>query len=240
MIPAKIMQEEYRRGLNRINTSYEQNMGVIDADAFINSAIDAVFENIAIKFERDTLMRNHLRQLEVKKKKLKAKKVDKDTSKVDYPENFYMLTRQFAKACKEGCTEERVIDLYMIQTSDLSQSLRDPNWKPSFEWEQALVEDAANSLLIYHNCEFDIKEVEIDYLRKPKHIATPSLLQTGCDYVVNGKTITADINFEIDSTALWRSIIRVAIVMTLVAMGDPIDYQLEMSNAMSLDKIFIA
>lgn len=235
------MQEEYRRLLNRINTSYEQNIGVIDADAFINGAIDSVFENIAIKFEGNTLVRNHLRQLEVKHKKIKTKKVDKDISRIDYPDNFYMLTRQFAKACKDGCTEEKVINLYMIQTSDLNQSLRDPNWKPSFAWEEALVEDAGNSLLIYHNCEFKIKEVQIDYLRKPKHIATPSLLKTGCDYVTSdGKTITSDINFEIDSTLLWRHIVRVAVGNTLVAMGDTSDYQANLANTMALDKIFLA
>lgn len=238
MISARLIQEEYRRHLNRVNSGYDTRIGTIDADAFINEGIDVVFENLATKFEYNSLIRNHLRQLEVKKKKIKTKKLDKDSSSIDYPKDLYMLTRQYVLACKEGCDTERLIDVYVIQTSDLTQSLKDPNWKPSFEWEQALAEDAGNSLIIYHNCEFDIKSAEIDYLKKPNHIATPSLLKN-CDYVRNGKTISSDINFEIDSTYFWRKAVQLAVLNTQAALGDVQDYQTQFNNIMTLDKIFI-
>lgn len=238
MVLATKIQEEYRRHLNRVNASYDQRIGIIDADGFINEGIDIVFENFAYKFETNTTLRNHLRQLEVKGLKRDVIKRDKDSSIIEYPEDLYMLTRQYVKACKDGCDTEKVLNLYIIQSSDLTNSLKDPNWKPSFEWEQALAEDAGNNLIIYHNCEFNIKTVEIDYLKKPIHIATPSLLKT-VPYVKDGKTITKNIDFEVDSTFFWRKAVRVAVLNTKIALGNRVDYETELQAILALDKIFI-
>jgi hypothetical protein len=241
MISAKRIHEEYKRHLNRVNADYDTRIGTIDADGFINESIDIVFENLAAKFETNTLVRNHLRQLEVKNYKPEVFKLDKDSSYIKYPENFYMLTRQTLKACKENCSEDRVIDLYMIQSSDLSQSLKDPNWKPSWEWEQALVDDTGDSLIIYHNCEFDPKEVTIDYLKKPNHIATPSMMKNGTKYISSetGQVLTSDINLELDSTFFWRKVVQVAVLNTQLSLGDFQDYQAQLNNILNLDKIFI-
>lgn len=242
MIPAKVLQEEYHRQLNRINAEYNQRISVIDSDGFINEGIDTVFENLAIKFESNSLVRNHLRQLEIKKFTYKPKqivKVDKDTSKVSYPKEFYLLTRQSLVACKEHCSVERVLDLTMIQSSDLNSALKDPNWEPSYEWEQALVEDAGNDLYIYHNCKFNIKSVEIDYLKKPNHIATPSLIKNGASYIKNGKTISEDINLEVDSTYFWRKAVQVAVLNTKAALGDVQDYNAELNTILVLDRLFL-
>ena len=240
MISAKSIQEEYRRHLNRIYADADQRINVIDADGFINEAIDLVFENYAIKFESNSFLRNTLRQLEVKKYKYKPKnitKVDKDTSKINYPDRFYLLTRQSLTACKDDCVDEKNLDLAMLQSSDLNSALRDPNWEPSFEWEQALVEDAGDSLYIYHNCKFKIKEVEIDYLMKPNHIATPSLIKNGASYIKDGKTITSDINFEMDSTFFWRKAVAVAVLLTQRALGDVTDFQTQFQVILGLDKL---
>src|SRR5690606_34958706 len=139
-----LLQEELRRALNRINSGYDSRISVIDADGFLNQAIDVIFENLASRFESNTNLRNHLRQLEVPNKKLKPKKIDKNSVKVDYPSDLYMLTRQFVNACKGKC--EKILDVYMIQSSDLTSALKDPNWQPSFDWEQVLAEDYGNSL----------------------------------------------------------------------------------------------
>lgn len=241
MVLAKLLQEEYRRHLNRVNSDYDTRIGTIDGDGFINEGIDIVFENFAVKFETNTLFRNHLRQLEVKGYKPEIHKLDKDSSYVKYPKDFYMLTRQTLVACKENCPEERMIDLYMIQSSDLTQALKDPNWKPSFEWEQALVDDTGDTLVIYHNCEFDPKEVKLDYLKKPNHIATPSRLKNGAKYIntETGNIVTQDINLELDSTFFWRKAIQVAVLNTQLALGDVQDYQLQLNNILNLDKIFL-
>jgi hypothetical protein len=225
MISASLMQEEYRRQLNRVDAAHGSRVPVIEADGFLNQGIDIVFENLSTKFQLHSTATNHLRQLEEKRVKLKPKKFDKDSVYIDYPSNFYLLTNQFVKACRKDCDTERVLDIYIVQSSDLNQSLKDPNWRPSFEWEQTIAEQAGNSL--------------IDYLRKPNHIATPSLLQDGTSYVKDGKTITSNIDFEVTSTFFWRKAVEVAVLLTLTSLGDNMDYQAELSRILNLDKIFI-
>ncbi|MFA9213626.1 MAG: hypothetical protein ACEQSR_07245 [Candidatus Methylacidiphilales bacterium] len=122
----------------------------------------------------------------------------------------------------------------MIQSSDLTESLKDPNWKPSFEWEQALADDSGDGLTIYHNCDFNIKELEISYLKRPNHIATPSMLTNGAPYIKDGKTISQDISLEIDSTFFWRKAVEVAILNTQLSLGDFQDYQLKLHPSYSI------
>lgn len=235
MIKATQLQAETRRHLNRINSSYGTRISVIDLDGFINQAIDQIFENFAVRFESNTQVRNHLRQLEVRNKSLKVKKLDVNSVYIDYPQDFYQLTRASTKACKGDC--EKTIELFMIQTSDLSNALKDPYWNPSFEWEAGLMEDVGNSLVLYHNCQYDLKTVVIDYLRKPKHIATPSI--AGCDYIIHdGTKISKDIDFEIDSSYLWRKVVRLAAIEAAVSLGDYADYQTRKDEIFIFDKIF--
>ena len=70
MIKATKLQEEYRRHLNRLNTDCEKSVSISDGDAYINEAIDIIFENLVVKFEINDLVRNHLRQLEVSNHKI--------------------------------------------------------------------------------------------------------------------------------------------------------------------------
>jgi hypothetical protein len=236
MIKATQLQAETKRQLNRINSSYGTRVSTIDLDGFINESIDQIFENFAVKFEFNTSVRNHLRQLEVKNKEIKVKKLNKDSDYIEYPKDFYQLTRVTARGCKGSC--EKVIDLFPIQTSDLSNALKDPYWKPSFEWEVGLYDDSANSLVVYHNCQYELKTLVLDYLRKTKHIATPSL--AGCDYIIHdGTKISKDIDFEIDSSYFWRKVVKLAALEVAASLGDYKDYQAKKDSIMLLDKIFI-
>ena len=77
MIAATVLQEDYRRHLNRRNTDCEKSISIADGDAYINEAIDVIFENFAVKFETNDLLRNHLRQLEVAEYEVPVEKNDK-------------------------------------------------------------------------------------------------------------------------------------------------------------------
>lgn len=237
-IKATLLQSEYRKALNRLNSNLNKRVPIIDGDKYINEAIDFVFENFATKFELNSTVRNHLRQLEVKREPLKITEKE-GYIEAELPEGYYMSTRQFGEGSVEGCDKKRLIDLYVIQTSDITNSLKDPFWKPSFEWEEALIEEAGNNLIIYPG---DIKfdKIYIDYLKKPNHIATPSKIAEGQIYkTADGRTIEKDIDFEVDSTFIWRKVVRVAALNTLLDMGDVQNYQAQLQNIMTLDKIYI-
>lgn len=239
MISATVLQEDYRRHLNRRNTDCEKSISIADGDAYINEAIGVIFENFVVKFETNDLIRNHLRQLEVINYKLIPEKNSDNSVKIIYPDRFYKLSRIYIKVCNKDCKIERVIPVRTIQTSDINNTLKDPYWKPSFAWERSFGHEADEGFIIYHNCEFDIKEVYIDYVRKPNHIQTPSL--TVNKYYINSdnKKITKNIDLDIDSTFFWRKVTRLAAINTLLDFGDVQDYQAELQQLLNIDKIFL-
>jgi hypothetical protein len=69
-IKAIKLHYEVKRKLNRINTSYSSNLSVVDLDSALNEAKDIVYENYAAILEKNTTIRNHMRELEVKGKTL--------------------------------------------------------------------------------------------------------------------------------------------------------------------------
>lgn len=239
MITATVLQEDYRRHLNRRNTDCETSISIADGDAYINEAIDVVFENFAVKFETNDLLRNHLRQLEVAEYEVPIEKNDKISVKITYPERFYKLTSMYVIGCNKDCKKERRINVHVIQTSDVNKSLKDSYWKPSYQWERSFGHEVGDGFLIYHNCDFEIKKVIINYLKKPNHIQTPSLTVNKYYVKSNGEKVTEDIGLEIDSTFFWRKVTRLAAVNTLLDKGDIQDYQSEMQQLLSIDKIFL-
>lgn len=239
MIKASKIQEEYRRHLNRVNSDVAKAISIVDGDAYINEAKDYIFENFAIKFETNSIYRNHLRQLERKKIPLSCEKVDENCCRAKIPDQYYKLTRQYAKACHKECKKDRLIDLFKIQTSDLTTSLKDPYWAPSWEWEEGLIEEAGDYFIVYHNCEYDPKEIVIDYVKRPDDIATPSLTIDGSYVNSSGTVVNTDKDFEVDATFFWRKIAKLAALNTLLDMGDIQDYQAQLSNLLTIDKIFL-
>lgn len=238
MIKATKIQEEYRRNLNRRNSNFSKPISIADGDAYINAAIDTIFENLIIKFEITDLVRNHLRKLQVSDT-LITERIDEETSRVSLPEDYYKLLRAQGRVCKKGCNLEKVIGLTTVQTQDINKSLVDPYWKPSWEWERLLSKEMGDSIILYHNCDFNPKEIYIEYIKFPNHIATPSLTEQGYYISSDRKKVDRDINFEIDNTFIWRKVARLAAIETLNDMGDIQDYQSQLQEILTFDKIFL-
>ena len=109
----------------------------------------------------------------------------------------------------------------------------------SYSYHKRFDRHLVGCLLIYHNCDFEIKKVIINYLKKPNHIQTPTLTVNKYYVKSNGEKVTQDIGLEIDSTFFWRKATRLAAVNTLLDKGDIQDYQAEMQQLLSIDKIFL-
>jgi len=236
-IAATKLQYETRKKINRINSDFAQAITVADLDSYLNEAKDALFENYAALAETNTTIRNHLRQLEVKKVCLPCTKQDKKCCKITYPEGFYRLLSQTTKACKGDCGERDLVT-HIIQSNELSTSLKDPFWSPSWDYEETLADEAGDGLYVYHQ-DFDIKEVCIDYLRKPKDIATPSLTKKGSYRNAEGQTVATDQPLELDATFLWRKVVDIAALMVERDMSELTDYQSQLQKIMAVDKMFL-
>ena len=77
---------------------------------------------------------------------------------VDFPETFYSLKRQKAKASTQGCSNSIDLRVHLIQSDDVDESLRDANWTPSFEWEETVAIRTSKGLKIYHKGRFTIRQ----------------------------------------------------------------------------------
>lgn len=243
MVKASKLQYEYRRGLNRVNSGFSKRISIVDGDSFLNAAKDLVFENFAAVFQRNKTVRAHLRQLETGPIPLEVASKEIYSS-VNLPDDFYMSTKHIIKICNEKCDGDiRLAKVKKLESSDVPLSLKSSFWKPSWEYSTTFMEEMGNQFLIYHDKKFDICYVELTYIRKPKDIATPSLLKNECEsctYVnSDGETISEDIDFEIDSSYFWRKVVDLAVLETLRSLGEVQDYQMKLQSILTLDKIFI-
>lgn len=238
-IAATKLHYEVRRKINRINSDFSKSISVPDLDAYINEAKDLVYENFAVVFERNTTVRNHLRQLEVNNKCLACKNDAEDSCIVEYPKDFYRLTRQIAKATTDGCDSERELIIHITKQDKLSESLKDPYWDPDFFYEETLGDDEETGLRVYHNGKFDVKEVCISYLKIIPDIAAPSLVSSGSYTDPEGNTVSRNVDFIVDSSFLWRKIVDVAVLGIQRDMSNVNDYQTQLQNILQLDKVYL-
>lgn len=239
MIKATKLQEEYRRHLHRINTDYSKSVPIADGDAYINEAIDFLFENFAAKYQANDLITNHLRKLEVIHEEQPIIKVDSKSDKILFPEDFYKLTSQKLDACKSGCDQIREFTIKIVESGDITPTKVDPNNNSSWEWERAIAQITNDSLTMFHNCEYNISKVYISYLRRPTHIATPSKTTQGFYISSDGKKIDRDVDFEMDSSFFWRKVIQLAAINTAVDLGEYNEASIKIQQLLTIDKIYI-
>lgn len=219
----KFIHDEYRRRLNRANSEYSSNVSVKQVDSYLNEALEIWFENRVDLSELNSNVRNDLRQFEIKNRSIELVKKDSIYNVYAYPDNFYKLLRQWAVVSKKGCPDKNVI-VFIWESDDISEGLRDPNWKPSYEYEETIADEGEHGLYIWHNGEFTIKKVFVDYYRKPNRIAVPSLITPNNYYELGDVKISEDSDLEVDSTYAYRKIIDIAIACTLRDFGDVNDY----------------
>ncbi len=235
---AKKIHYEVKRKLNRINTSYSSNLSVVDLDASVNEAKDLVFENYAAVVEKNTTIRNHLRELEVKNITLSPSGTSGKGNTFEFPSDFYRLMRQTAIATRTGC-EARELIVRVRQTDDLSEILQDVYRDPSFDYEETVGDEVGNSLLVYKSDDFELESITIDYLKKLDDIATPSLTKTGSYTNSDGDTISTDKDLELNSTYLWRKIVDVTVLIIQRDVSDVQGFQAQLNKILALDKIYL-
>lgn len=223
MPSGKFVHDEYRRRLNRANSDYSSDISVRQVDSYLNEALEIWFENRVDLSELNSTVRNDLRQFEIKNKEINRVDVNTIFNVYEYPDNFYKLLRQWAVVSKKGCPEKNIVVL-IWESDDISEGLRDPNWKPSYEYEETIADEGEKGLYIWHNGEFTIKKVYVDYYRKPNRIAVPSLIKPDGKYTLGDVSVTEDSDLEVNSTYAYRKIIDIAVACTLRDIGDTNDF----------------
>lgn len=237
MVAATKLVYDFTKQLGSAETSFAKSMSVIDKCSYLTDALYIYFENRVSIAETNRLVRNDLRVFEKKNQSLKKIRDLKDQSIFGHPENFYSFLRTDAIAYKEQCDEERLLVGITIQTDDLSNALKDPFWKPSFEWEETLVDESSEGLHVFHNGDFEVREVKADYYEKPKEIHCPSLSANGQYEDWNGKVQKKDSGLEIDSTMASRKIVDIAVLLAHRDNGNVRDFQTQINKILLVEKI---
>lgn len=211
---------------NHSNSEYLKSLSAAKRDILLNEAKDIVFESLVKVPEIDPEVRNHLRQIE--KKNICVPCTNKGQYVVaEYPADFYRRLRQTAKVTRKGCGERELL-IHVLQSDKLTESLKSPYWSPSYEYEETIGDDGEEGFYVWHNGQFEVKQVCFDYIRKIANIACPSLEDCGSYIDDEGNTVNTDSAFEIDATYFWRKVVDVAVLLAKRNVDDVTNYQTQL------------
>lgn len=226
---------EYDLKFNRFKSEYNENLRLEDKLYFISQAQDTIFRNkVDRSTERNSKYRNELRYLEVKEYELEKLKSFKSYSIYKIPDNFYKFLRQRSIQNRENCSRKEV-ELLFFETDDLNAALKNPFWKPSFQWEHGICDEGSEGLYVWHEEGVEVEKVIVDYYRRPIEVHAPSLHPNKKYESWNGEIITKDTFIELENNL--NDIINLAILNTKASLGDVKDYELQLSNILNTEKI---
>lgn len=232
------MHYDVRRKINRINSNAGRYLSVPEIDQYLTEAYRLYFENRAAVAEKNPLVRNDLRPFEVKKKQLTFKKKDSQCVVAEFPTDFYQRLRVSITATSECSTAKEFI-VHGIESDDISEAYASPMWWPSWAWEETFMDEARDGLYIFVK-DFEVETVSLDYLRAPKKITAPSLLESGSYIDPDGVSVTQDLGLEIDTTFAARKITDIAALMIERDLSDFPEYEAQLSKIMQVERMHIA
>lgn len=236
MIPARRSIIDFDIGYDRFVGEESRRLRLEDKLKVINDALEIYFENKVKIAEVNSSVRNDLRALEEKEVSLKLVKKLPKYNIYQIPESSYKILRQRAVAFKKHC-EPKEIPLIMFQTDDLDNGRKSPFWKSSYEWEHALADEGSKGLYIWHEGDFEIREVIVDYYRKPQEIHAPSMKDAQEYEDWNGVLRKKDQGLELSDTYAHRKIIDIAVLIARANIGDVRDFEIQLNKILNVEKL---
>ena len=191
--------------------------------SYINEALEIWFENRANAFERDSEIRNALRNFEIKNKALNIERESFEVFKVGIPEDLYKKTLLYVESESDCCPSIiKEIQAKFIQSDDLFKARKSAYNSSSFKWERMLCDEAGRYYYFYPEKGHNIRKVFLSYLKRPTYIQETDVCEGAEKYYedYNEKLITKKVNLEVDNTFDHRKITDIAV---LVASRDNLD-----------------
>lgn len=229
MIAASEMIYAFRQNYDRYDGKKKPSLDIRAQCYHINTAIDKFVENAIILAETNSIFRESIRNLEIKEVSLDLKKNGDTFNIYKYPKDHLKTLRRRVVAKKDKCgTKEFPIILF--QTDDLDHANINSYWKSNYGWETALGDEGSEGLYVWHNKDFGIDKVKVDYYRKHINFECPSLADGG-QYWSGGETelITKDTYFELDTFSKDK-VIQIAVMLATINIGDERDLALRLRN----------
>ena len=141
--------------LNKVSSNNIYNLGL---DAFKKRYQD--LENLIENFDGHKLS-----------PKLTDSRLNQYSVNIDDLDNYMFYIDSYAVADKEDC-KNRVLatNADLVKHADLQLLLKDSNYKPSFEYQETIIDISSNKIHIYSDGSFAPKEFYVSYLRYPKKV----------------------------------------------------------------------
>jgi hypothetical protein len=235
MVKSTLLQSEFARRFNRINSGSSRYISPPEVDSFLNEAIQAIFENRAPLYKTSSLAREELRVLEEKNKCFECQEYDDRSVYFKIPEKFYKLLRVEASIKCDDCPEIRA-RTQELKNHEIYDALNDVNWEPSYSYSETYFEISKDIIIVYHKGKFDVTKVCIDYLRRPTLIATPSMAYGGSYINGSGELISVDVNLELPE---YRKIVDLAVLIASRDITDLEEYESQYKKIVSLETVYI-
>lgn len=239
-VPTKKLVYDLKRQFEASFSAKNTDIPLVDLVAYLNDAQVIWFKNLVRLADSEKEISEELRVFEKKdvclKCKVKEPCVDENYKMTvcEYPKNFYSRLSQRAITCHECCPDDKVIPINMLGPDDKNYSRIDTYRKSDFRFEQLIGDDGEEGLYIY-NDDVEVKEVIIDYYRKPCELHAPSLVEE-CDddegryYDYCGKVIKRDTNLEVTCRFSDITIVSIALLLLQKAHGKVTNFNMDLQN----------
>lgn len=190
---------------------------------YLNKAQTATIEQIydpddnKLGFETTQLTMDHLSPIHVKSEPLVPLIVSTGNPNEYYfnlsnlSQKYMHLTRSYSYGTSPVCGSQ-ILDNLVYTSNELNQVLKDPNRKPSFEWQEIPITVAQDRGYFYTDGTFTLETVKWEYLREPKEIDMAG-------YTKFDGSPSIDQDCEFDNT-IAENIINLALVYAKTTVGD--------------------
>lgn len=141
--------------LNKVSSNNVYKLGL---DAFKKRYQD--LENLIENFDSHKLT-----------PQLTDKRLNQYSVEINKLVNYMFYIDSYAVADKEEC-KNRVLatNADLIKHADLQLLLKDSNYKPSFEYQETIIDISSDKIHVYSDGTFVPKELYVSYLRYPKKV----------------------------------------------------------------------
>ena len=236
-IPTKRLIYEFDRKFDRFNGQKKTNLRLEDKLNILNEAQMILFEKRVALAEINDEYRNSLRPFEEKENSLKI--IGRKSKYIisAYPKGFYKLLRQRGIATKDCDTPKKELQILMFQSDKINAALKNPFWKPSYEWEHIIGDEGSEGFYSWHNNEFKIEEVIVDYYRRPDELHCASMAPNGQYEDWNGVLRKKDVNCEFSQNFDHRNLVDIGVLLARADQGDLRDLKTSIDALTSIENI---
>lgn len=235
-IPATRSIIDFDRKYDRFKSEYKKVLRLEDKLAIINEAMEIYFENRVDVGEMNSAVRNDIRRFERKKILLDEFDKTENCDIYSFPEEMFRLLRHTAFIKKGECPIKEV-PIIIYQMDDIDSARKNTYWRSSYYWEHVLADEGENGLYLYHDCEFEILKVNVDFYRKPKEVHAPSMTERGYYTDWNGVKWTKNQDSEFYDTYQHRKIINIAVLIARAESGDFPDFQTKLREVLQDEQL---